>query len=53
LDDLQKDLNDGVSYGITATPSFFIGNEEIGYIKITGAQPYSVFQNVLDQMLAS
>ena len=53
LEEVNNDLQDGTSYGITGTPGFFIGNEEIGYIKISGAQPYSVFQNVLDQMLAS
>jgi len=53
LDEINNDLQDGTSYGITGTPGFFIGNEERGYIKVSGAQPYSVFQNVLDQMLAS
>jgi len=53
LDEVQKDYQDAVSYGITGTPGFFIGNEEIGYMKLTGAQPYSAFQRVLDQMLAS
>jgi len=52
-DEVNNDLQDGTSYGITGTPGFFIGNEERGYIKVSGAQPYSVFQNVLDQMLAS
>ena len=53
MDEVQKDYQDAVSYGITGTPGFFIGNEEIGYMKLTGAQPYSAFQRVLDQMLAS
>jgi len=53
LNEVNNDLQDGSSYGITGTPGFFIGNEEMGYIKVSGAQPYSVFQNVLDQMLAS
>jgi len=53
LDEVNNDLQDGSAYGVTGTPGFFIGNEERGYIKVTGAQPYSVFQNVLDQMLAS
>jgi len=53
LDEVNKDLRDGTSYGVTGTPGFFIGNEERGYIKVTGAQPYSVFQQVLDQLLAS
>jgi len=53
LNEVNNDLQEGTSYGITGTPVFFIGNEERGYIKVTGAQPYSVFQSVLDQMLAS
>jgi len=53
LDEVNNDLRDGASYGVTGTPAFFIGNEERGYIIVSGAQPYSVFQNVLDQMLAS
>ncbi len=52
LDEVSKDYQEGNSYGITGTPTFFIGNEKSGYIKLTGAQPYSSFQNVLDQMLA-
>jgi len=38
--------------GLTGTPAMFIGNSEIGYVMISGAQPYSVFQTALDQMLA-
>jgi len=53
MDEINNDLQDGTSYGVTGTPGFFIGNEERGYIKVSGAQPYSVFQKVLDQMLAS
>jgi len=53
MDEVKNDLQDGASYGITGTPGFFIGNEESGYLKVSGAQPYSSFQRVLDQMLAS
>jgi len=53
LDEVQNDLNDGVSYGITGTPGFFIGNEKIGYGMVSGAQPYAAFQQVFDQLLAS
>jgi len=53
LNEVNNDLQEGASYGVTGTPGFFIGSEEMGYIKVSGAQPYSVFQNVLDQMLAS
>ncbi len=51
LDEIQKDLNDGRAYGISGTPGFFVGNEKIGFIPITGAQPYSTFQRVIDGQL--
>ncbi len=35
--------------GLTGTPTSFVGNSETGYVKITGAQPYSVFKQVIDQ----
>jgi len=53
LDEVQKDLNDGLSYGITGTPGFIIGNEKIGYTKMSGAQPYSTFQQLFDRLLTN
>jgi len=53
LDEVQNDLNDGVSYGVTGTPGFFIGNEKIGYTMVSGAQPYASFEQLLDQLLSS
>ena len=37
--------------GLTGTPTMFVGNPEMGYTKITGAQPYSVFKQVIDKYL--
>lgn len=37
--------------GLTGTPTMFVGNSERGYTKITGAQPYSVFKQVIDTYL--
>ncbi len=37
--------------GVTGTPTTFIGNSENGYTKITGAQPYDVFKNVIDKYM--
>jgi len=37
--------------GLTGTPTMFVGDSARGYIKITGAQPYSVFQQVIDAHL--
>ena len=50
-EEVQSDLLDGGRYGVTGTPGFFIGNEESGFIKVSGAQPYANFQRVLDQIL--
>ena len=38
-DEIQKDLNDGVSVGVQGTPAFFING-----ILLSGAQPYSAFK---------
>ncbi|KAF6246173.1 disulfide bond formation protein DsbA, partial [Nitrosopumilus sp. b3] len=51
LDEITNDLNDGRAYGVTGTPGFFVGNEEIGFTKIIGAQPFSAFQRVIDEQL--
>jgi protein-disulfide isomerase len=48
IDEIKKDLEDGRDYGVTGTPAFFVGNEEIGFTKIIGAQPFSSFQRVID-----
>ena len=37
--------------GLTGTPTMFVGNPEMGYTKITGAQPYSSFKQVTDTYL--
>ena len=41
----------GQRIGVTGTPTMFIGNSELGYIPITGAQPYSTFKQAIDQYL--
>lgn len=49
---VNKDLQDGSSYGVTGTPTFFIGNDKKGYAKLVGAQPFSTFQQELDSELS-
>ena len=51
LEEVQGDLSDGRDYDITGTPGFFIGNEEIGFVKINGAQPFESFQRIIDAQL--
>ena len=44
--EVQKDFNDGSSYGVSGTPTFFING-----IKLVGAQPYNAFQQIIEQEL--
>jgi protein-disulfide isomerase len=44
---IQADLDDGIRLGITGTPGFFLNGRFL-----SGAQPYAVFQQALDEMLA-
>ncbi len=51
VEDIRGDLEDGRAYGITGTPGFFIGNDDVGYVSVEGAQPYDVFKRVIDSQL--
>jgi protein-disulfide isomerase len=53
VEEINNDLKDGRNYGITGTPGFFIGNEEIGFVKLTGAQPFEAFKSIIDSQLNS
>ena len=48
--EVQSDYLDGVKYGATGTPAFFVGTEKDGFIKISGAQPYSTFVQVIESL---
>jgi len=52
VDEINKDLSDARALGATGTPTFFIGTEKDGFVKITGAQPYMVFQASIDELLS-
>ena len=51
IEEVQKDLNEGRTYGVTGTPGFFIGNEKIGFVELKGAQPFESFKKVIDSQL--
>ena len=51
IEEIQKDLGDGQNYGVTGTPGFFIGNDQIGYVELKGAQPFDSFKKVIDAQL--
>jgi len=50
-DEVNADSLDARKLGASGTPTFFIGNDEVGFVKIVGAQPYSVFKNTIDSQL--
>jgi len=50
-DEVNQDTLEAAKYGATGTPTFFIGNEKDGFIKLVGAQPYAAFQGVIDEQL--
>jgi protein-disulfide isomerase len=50
-DEVNADLVEAGQYGATGTPTFFIGNEKDGFIKLVGAQPFSAFQVIIDKQL--
>lgn len=55
VSEVDKDLKDAGAVGATGTPSFFIGkssqNGIISGTKLVGAQPFSEFQNLIEQEL--
>jgi protein-disulfide isomerase len=55
-DEIQKDLDDASSAQISGTPTFVLGktsNDNFSGTVIAGAQPYSVFQVAIQNMLGS
>ena len=51
--EIQNDLDDGRTYGVTGTPGFFIGNQQIGFVELKGAQPFESFKKVIDSQLGN
>ncbi len=49
--EVQQDHSQARGYGVTGTPTFFVGNEDTGYTRLTGAQPYEAFQSIIDSKL--
>ncbi len=51
VEEISKDLKDGKDYGVSGTPGFFVGNDQIGYVEIAGAQPFESFKKIIDTQL--
>ncbi len=56
-DEVAKDMADGVAVGVSGTPSWIVGaSSQDGIITgnlIVGAQPFSAFKTVIDEMLSA
>jgi protein-disulfide isomerase len=46
--EVEADLQEGTHFGVTGTPAFFINGR-----KVSGAQPFSAFQQIIDEELAT
>jgi len=53
VDEIKQDIFAGISVGVSGTPTIYIGNDETGFTKIRGAQPYSVYKQIIDEKLSS
>ena len=51
IEEIKNDLNDGREYGVSGTPGFFVGNDQVGYVELKGAQPFDSFKKVIDAQL--
>lgn len=48
---VDKELQEGSTYGVSGTPAFFIGNEQQGYTLVEGAKPFTALKQTIDQAL--
>jgi protein-disulfide isomerase len=46
--EVEKDYREGVSFGVNATPTFFINGRFL-----SGAQPFEQFQSIIDEEIAN
>jgi protein-disulfide isomerase len=46
LDEVNQDMEDGSAFGVTGTPGFFVNGRYIN-----GAQPFSVFKQIIEEEL--
>jgi protein-disulfide isomerase len=52
-DKIQKESGEGSQYGVSGTPTFYVGNQKAGYTQIVGAQPIPSFEQLIKQAQGS
>lgn len=50
-DEILRDIDDGVRYGVSGTPTFFVRNAGSGCEMVVGAHPYDTFKKIINQKL--
>ncbi|NCN99471.1 hypothetical protein COU62_03155 [Candidatus Pacearchaeota archaeon CG10_big_fil_rev_8_21_14_0_10_35_219] len=50
-DKINSQMAYGQQLGVSGTPGSFVGNPEEGYVSVSGAQPYSVFEQIISAEL--
>lgn len=48
---VRADIQEGSRYGVSGTPTFFLGNDDKGYVGIAGAYSYETFKSIIDKSL--
>ena len=51
LDEIKQDYFDAVGYGADGTPTFFIGNDQNGFVVVKGAIAYPIMKDLIDYYL--
>ncbi len=51
VNEIRNDLNDGREYGVTGTPGFFVGSDDLGFVELKGAQPFESFKKIIESQL--
>ena len=49
IEKINSSSYDAESLGLTGTPAFFIIDKNNNVVKISGAQPFDVFQKIFEQ----
>ncbi len=48
IDEIRQDYFDGVGYGADATPTFFIGNDQNGFVIVKGNLAYPIIKEIIE-----
>ena len=51
VDEIRQDYFDAVGYGADGTPTFFIGNEQNGFVVVKGALAYPIMKELIELQL--